>query len=86
MINKVISQTIQASKQIYLSSDYISMVITFVETHGLLYSTEFLNALKFTDIPNHELTLKLRRVIILMGNISQANGLCNETRMIVTQI
>ncbi|KAH7661261.1 DNA helicase protein [Dioscorea alata] len=86
IINDVISQKIQAPEQIYLSSDYISKASTSVETHGPLYSIEFLNTLKFVGIPNHELTLKLGCVIMLMRNICQANGLCNGTRLIVTQL
>lgn len=77
---------IQAPEQIYLSSDYISKASTSVETHGPLYSTEFLNTLKFAGIPNHELTFKLGCVIMLMRNISQSNGLCNGTRLIVTHL
>ena len=82
----MVKKKIEAPEQIYLSSDCISKASTYVETHGSLYSTKFLNSLKFAGIPNHELCLKLGCVIMLMRNISQANWLCNGTRLIITQI
>ncbi|KAH7670496.1 DNA helicase protein [Dioscorea alata] len=66
--------------------DYISKSSTSTNAHEPLYSTEFLNTLKFTNVSDHELNLKLGCEIMLMSNISQGNGLCNGTRLIVTQI
>ncbi|KAH7665981.1 DNA helicase protein [Dioscorea alata] len=72
------------------SEDAIQSIIDYSSTsmnaHEPLYSTEFLNTLKFTNVPDHELNLKLGCEIMLMRNISQGNGLCNGTRLIVTQI
>lgn len=86
ILNKIIPQKIEALKQKYLSPNYISKVSTFNKTNAPLYWTEFLNALKFTCIPNHKHTLKLGCVIMLIRNISQANKLCNTTRLIVIQM
>jgi ATP-dependent exoDNAse (exonuclease V) alpha subunit len=51
-----------------------------------LYPTEFLNTLKFSVIPNHELKLKMGLPVMLLRNINQTTGLCNETRMMITQL
>ncbi|OMO69500.1 DNA helicase PIF1, ATP-dependent [Corchorus olitorius] len=50
------------------------------------YPPKFLHSLKLPGIPDHILTLKIRTVIMLMRNISQASGLCNGTRLMGTQI
>ncbi|KAH7665557.1 DNA helicase protein [Dioscorea alata] len=86
ILNETISNEIEADEQKYLSSDYISKASTSADANAPLYTTEFLNTLKFTGIPNHELTLKIGCVIMLIRNISQTNGLCNGTRLIITQM
>jgi hypothetical protein len=47
---------------------------------------EFLNTLKFPGIPDHELKLKVGLPVVLLRNINQFAGLCNGTRMTVTQL
>ena len=51
-----------------------------------LNSSEFLNSLTFSGIPDHELRLKVGLPIMLMRNINQSAGLCNGTRLIITQL
>ena len=51
-----------------------------------MYPTEFLNSLKFPGIPNHELRLKVGLPVMLLRNINQSAGLCNGTRMTITQL
>jgi ATP-dependent DNA helicase PIF1 len=48
--------------------------------------TEFLNNLKFPGIPDHQLKLKVGLPMMLLRNINQAAGLCNGTRMTITQL
>nr|GEV23946.1 DNA helicase [Tanacetum cinerariifolium] len=52
----------------------------------LLYPVEYLNTLNFSGIPPHELNLKIGSLIMLLRNINIVGGLCNRTRMIVTQL
>ncbi|KAH7666177.1 DNA helicase protein [Dioscorea alata] len=59
ILNETISNEIEVDEQKYLSSDYISKASTSADANAPLYTTEFLNTLKFTSIPNHELTLKI---------------------------
>lgn len=52
----------------------------------LLYPQEYLNTLTFPGIPPHNLELKIGAPIMLLRNLNLAGGLCNSTRMIVTQM
>lgn len=51
-----------------------------------MYPIEFLNSLKFAGIPNHVLQLKVGAPIVLLRNICPDRGLCNGTRLIITQL
>lgn len=42
--------------------------------------------MKFAGIPNHELELKVGAPIVLLRNIAPNKGLCNGTRLIITQL
>ncbi|GJW31927.1 DNA helicase [Tanacetum coccineum] len=52
----------------------------------LLYPNEYLNTLKFAGLPPHALELKVGASIILLRNLNLTSGLCNGTRMIITQL
>ncbi|XP_040869823.1 uncharacterized protein [Glycine max] len=47
---------------------------------------EFLNSLETLGIPNHKLKIKVGTPIILLWNLDNVDGLCNETRLIVTRL
>lgn len=47
---------------------------------------EFLNSLKFSRILHHNLQLKISSPTILLRNINQSVGLCNDTKLIITQL
>jgi ATP-dependent DNA helicase PIF1 len=51
----------------------------------MLYPAEYLNTLKFTGLPPHNLIVKIGAPIMLLRNLNLAGGMCNGTRMIVTQ-
>ena len=70
----------------YYSLDCIAMESKSNLENELFYLTEVLNGLTYPGIPNHEVKLKVGYVIMLMRNISQTNGLCNATGLIVTQL
>ncbi|XP_074267181.1 uncharacterized protein LOC141590489 [Silene latifolia] len=70
-------------ERIYLSSDQISKDEGNLGRQDL-YSTEFLNTIRCSGLPNHVLTLKVGAIVMLLRNIDQANGLCNGTRLVVT--
>ncbi|GKD26146.1 DNA helicase, partial [Tanacetum coccineum] len=52
----------------------------------LLYPTEYLNSLKLAGLLPHRLEQTVGTPIILLRNLNITGGLCNGTRMIVTQL
>jgi hypothetical protein len=75
---------ISGEEMIYRSCD--SVCNASVDGIDELYPTEFLNTLKFPGIPDHELKLKVGLPVMLLRNINQSAGLCNGTRMTLTQL
>nr|GEX32834.1 DNA helicase [Tanacetum cinerariifolium] len=86
MINAKVLSLLDEPTRVYLSSDQAT-------PHGddrgeteLLYPNEYLNSLNFAGLPPHRLELKVGAPIILLRNLNLENGLCNGTRMIITQL
>jgi len=51
-----------------------------------VYPPEYLNRLICSVFPTHRLELKVSAPIMLLRNMNQMAGLCNGTRMIITQL
>ncbi|GJU32025.1 ATP-dependent DNA helicase PIF1-like protein [Tanacetum coccineum] len=51
-----------------------------------MFPTEFLNTLNFPGMPPHALCLKKELPIMLLRNVNPARGLCNGTRLIITDL
>jgi len=51
-----------------------------------VFTSEFLNEINCSGIPNHRLRLKVGVPIMLLRNIDQDNGLCNRTRLQVIDL
>ena len=85
-INNYIIDLLASNEETYLSVDSICKASRYIQNEDVLYPVEFLNSLKFPGIPNHRLRLKVGLPVMLLGNINQLAGLCNETRLLVTQI
>ena len=49
-------------------------------------TTEFLNSLTTYSLPNHSIKIKIGSLIMLLRNLDQTQGLCNDTRLIVTRL
>ncbi|XP_074351458.1 uncharacterized protein LOC141690569 [Apium graveolens] len=49
------------------------------------FPVEYLNSVILPGLPLHEIKLKVGAVVMLIRNLNQILGLCNGTRMIVTQ-
>ncbi|XP_076931482.1 uncharacterized protein LOC143596652 [Bidens hawaiensis] len=52
----------------------------------VLYPVEYLNLLNFNGLPTHVLELKFNSPVVLLRNLNPKDGLCNGTRLIVTQL
>ncbi|GJV27623.1 DNA helicase [Tanacetum coccineum] len=85
-INAEILTLVKHQQHVYLSFDE-------AVPHGndggkteLLYPPEYLTSLNFAGFPPHRLELKVGAPIILLRNLNISGGLCNGTRLIVTQL
>ncbi|XP_076953685.1 uncharacterized protein LOC143627849 [Bidens hawaiensis] len=86
-INDLLLARFPGEHKEYLSSDSIDKLESVNEDFDpSLYSPDVLNGLKFPGCPNHQLILKVGVPVMLLGNIDQKNGLCNETRLIVKSL
>ena len=83
-VNDFVMSLLPGEERIYLSSDCISQIDG--QHDDSLYSTEYLNSIKLSGIPNHCLTLKVGVPVMLLRNLDQSSGLCNGTRLIVTKM
>jgi ATP-dependent DNA helicase PIF1 len=79
IINSDILKSVEGVESEYLSID--NMVEDYVEE----VSPEILNSYSLASFPKHRLTLKAGAVVILLRNLNLAQGLCNGTRLVITE-
>ncbi|XP_074291064.1 uncharacterized protein LOC141617823 [Silene latifolia] len=84
-VNEYVLSLIKKDERIYLSSNEVCSDDSGTGD-GDIHSTEFLNSIKCAGLPNHQLRLKVGAMEMLMRNIDQSRGLCNGTRLIVTDL
>jgi ATP-dependent DNA helicase PIF1 len=85
-INSYILTLIPGEAKEYLSADSISKSFDTINDVDILYPIEYLNTLNANNFPQHKLILKVGVPIILLRNLNQSIGLCNGTRLIVTNL
>ncbi|XP_047945689.1 ATP-dependent DNA helicase PIF1-like [Salvia hispanica] len=87
IVNATINSSyLWSSCRVYLSSDSISASDSNSNGSADIHSVEFLNKLKCSGTPNHELMLKVGTPVMLLRNIDHSNGLCNGTRLVITRL
>ena len=74
------------NKKTYLSADTMVEVEGRETSQDMLYTTEYLNTLKFAGLPNPSLELRVGAPIMLLRNLDQSIGLCNGTRLIISRL
>jgi hypothetical protein len=85
-INKFLLSLVPGDEKKHISFDLVCKSDENSEVQSEWFTTEFLNNIKFSDIPNHELRFKVGCPIMLMRNIDQETRLCNGTRLIVDNL
>ncbi|GJV52664.1 DNA helicase [Tanacetum coccineum] len=86
MINAQVLSLVNHQQHVYLSLDEATPHGNDGGETELLYPPEYLNSLTFAGFPPHRLELKVGAPIILLRNLNISGGLCNGTRLIVTQL
>ncbi|GKF32301.1 ATP-dependent DNA helicase PIF1-like protein, partial [Tanacetum coccineum] len=85
-INKFMFKKLGGVSMTYNSADEIFKASTDTEDQHHLYPVEFLNTLNFSRMPPHALCLERELPIMLIQNVNPTIGLCNDTRLIITDL
>lgn len=81
-INDEIIKKLPGEYKVYKSYDSVKD-----QPEGALqFTSEFLNSVEMADLPPHELKLKKNTIIMLLRNLDVSEGLCNGTRLVVTEL
>ncbi|XP_058786723.1 uncharacterized protein LOC131661242 [Vicia villosa] len=86
VVNRYALDMIPGDEKIYLSSDSVDQMDADASDSFDALTTEFLNTLTASGLPQHSIRLKVGTPIMLLRNIDQSEGLCNGTRLIVTKL
>uniref|UniRef100_A0A0D3AEX6 ATP-dependent DNA helicase n=1 Tax=Brassica oleracea var. oleracea TaxID=109376 RepID=A0A0D3AEX6_BRAOL len=84
-INDHMLSKLDGEEMIYLSSDSIDPSDTASVNNDAL-SSDFLNSIKVSGLPNHSLRLKIGCPVMLLRIINPTEGLMNGTRLHITQL
>ena len=85
-INKFLLSLVPGNEKEYINFDLVCKSGENSEVQSEWFTTEFLNNIKFSDIPNHKLRFIVVCPDMLMRNIDQATGLFNRTRLTVDNL
>ena len=80
-VNSKILAVLPAEEKIYYSADSVGS-----DDNPANFPVEFLNSQTCNGMPPHSLRLKVGVPIILLRNLDKSNGLCNGTRLLVTEM
>ncbi|XP_057747990.1 uncharacterized protein LOC130967191 [Arachis stenosperma] len=85
-INEHMMKINQRQHVFCFSADMACKSETQTDVAAAVHTPEFLNGLKSSGLSNHEIKLKVGISIMLLRNIDHSSGLCNGTRLIITQL
>ncbi|GJV28989.1 ATP-dependent DNA helicase PIF1-like protein [Tanacetum coccineum] len=85
-INEFMFKKLGGASVTYHTADEICKASADTEDQHHLYPIEFLNTLNFPGMPPHTLCLKRELPVMLVRNLNPALGLCNSTRLIITEL
>lgn len=85
-VNQYMMTMNQSDNRVYLSSDSTCSSDDILNVLNDVHTPEFLNGLKCSGLPNHEINLKVGTPIMLLRNVDHSAGLCNGTRLVITRL
>ncbi|KAJ0799663.1 putative DNA helicase Pif1, P-loop containing nucleoside triphosphate hydrolase [Helianthus annuus] len=85
-INKIVLNLTPGETRSYISYDSMVPYAQNTTDVDALYPQEYLNELSFPGIPPHRLDIKINTPVMLIRNINQTLGLCNGTRLLISQL
>lgn len=85
-VNEYMTSLNSGDAKIYLSSDSACKSDANVDILADVHTPEFLNGIKCSGVPNHEIKLKVGTPVMLLRNIDHSLGLCNGTRLVITKL
>ncbi|KAL3639576.1 hypothetical protein CASFOL_017483 [Castilleja foliolosa] len=86
VVNEYMIEKMSGDCHKYYSSNTVCKSDSAGDMLGDVHTPEFLNSIKCSGVPNHELNLKVGTPIMLLRNIDPSNGLCNGTRLLTTRL
>ncbi|XP_010480907.2 PREDICTED: ATP-dependent DNA helicase PIF1-like [Camelina sativa] len=84
-INQIMLDKLPGEEKSFLSCDSIDPT-DLDSVDNPVFTPDFLNSIKISGLPNHNLRLKVRAPIMLLRNLDPKGGLCNGTRLQITQM
>jgi ATP-dependent DNA helicase PIF1 len=85
-INNFIIDMLLGDKHVYPSTERVCTSLDDANNANLLYPVELINQFEPNDVHSHMLVLKIKTPIMLSCNLNPTFGLCNEIRLIITQL
>ncbi|KAH1137129.1 hypothetical protein GYH30_027208 [Glycine max] len=85
-INDYVLSLVLGGEKEYLSLDMVDKSDAAVSQAWEALTPEFLNSLRTSGLPNDKIKLKVGSPIMVLRNIDQFEGLCNDTRLIGTRL
>ncbi|KAG7586074.1 P-loop containing nucleoside triphosphate hydrolase [Arabidopsis thaliana x Arabidopsis arenosa] len=84
-INQYMLDKLEGDEQVFYSADSIDPEDSDSLKNPVI-TPDFLNSIRLPGLPHHALRLKIGAPIMLLRNIDPKGGLCNGTRLQVTQM
>ncbi|KAF8111952.1 hypothetical protein N665_0070s0022, partial [Sinapis alba] len=85
VINDYMLDRLKDEERIYLRSDSVDPS-DLKSKDDYVFSPEFLNSIKVAGLPNHALRLRIGTPVMILRNVDHTEGLCNGTRLQITQL
>ncbi|XP_057438322.1 uncharacterized protein LOC130730349 [Lotus japonicus] len=85
-LNEYMMSLLPRDEKTYLSADNTCSSDINYDSQDDTHTPEFLNTINSSGLPNHLLKLKKGALVMLLRNIDQSAGLCNGTRLIITEM